>query len=191
MPATRRQRVVASAPRRARSPEVTYVPRLCQRDDLASRFVGGEAGTGKWFGGIVVRNIGQRPCRLSGRVRFSAYYQSGRRDSLSRVVHDPGFEPQFLGRSLSIVLRGQLLHSRSNVRQHPYLDAVLEGAGDDPSESNGLCKAHEELTPRWFVLRVGQIAIHTVNRGSPGPNDMPSMSGCFGDIALAAILKNP
>jgi hypothetical protein len=162
----------------------------CSRQQLRSSFYGGQSGLGNEIDFIVVRNHGERPCRIRGRVSFAAFYATGERDRRAFFARDPGFENEFSGPGVSLVLRGRSPGTQDDRHALRRMVAVLKGADrDDPAAPNGECRPYDEKSPRWLDIRIGQLNLRTSNHGHPGRNNMPSVYGCQGRIYLAAILR--
>lgn len=88
---------VASRPVTSQPVTASPTVRACSRGDLAARYAGAGAGGQTFFGGIVVWNVSDQPCKLVGSVGFSAYYPDESRDV--NAEHDLRYS-----RTVSIVM---------------------------------------------------------------------------------------
>jgi hypothetical protein len=143
--------------------------------------VGGGVGTGNDFGSIVIWNLSGRPCRLTGRVTFTAYYASGARDV---NAHPNGTPPP-----VSFVLPERMRPFRDGDDPSRYLVAdLMAPERDDPTQPNGLCQRQDQLSPANLVLTIGAVTLR-VDNGDADARQTKTIYGCHGRVLLEDLVK--
>jgi hypothetical protein len=175
----RHSTVTKPAPSYTRRPPVQLSARDCASGQLSARFLGGGFGTGDDFGGIVLWNPGERPCRVHGPVTFAAYYADGSSDRKATVIRPITASPR--------TLPARMPAHRDGQDTGGYLVADLMGPErDDPAQPNWLCRPQDEGTPTSLELSIGALAVHVPNKDSGSPQNT-SIFGCHGQVLLVDV----
>lgn len=160
----------------ARVPATSSGAPACQPNQLALQLRTGGFATGNDTGELLVRNISPSVCSLQGKVDFYGVDAQGKRIAGSRMNQPQTLAPMELPPNTPAVPPG------AQEAPGAYLVMGILGAyRDDPSASNGLCSAANEVTPSQLVLVVGSVTLQVANYDPAGGTNK-SMYGCHGVI---------
>lgn len=152
---------------------------ICQPNQLSTTFELGSPATGNMTGSIWVWNTSATACSLEGPISFAGL------DAQRRIIAGVKLnQPQSI--STPIVLPPHTPAFPQGVSPAPddYLTWLIIGAyRDDPNGVNALCSPANEVTPAWFVVTVGTVALTVKNYAAQSiMMGLHSIEGCHGAI---------
>lgn len=148
----------------------------CMSNQLAGQFFASGYATGNATGEILLRNVSSSACVIHGNVGLSGQDAHGQRIAATKMNQPRVLAPVILPPHTPMASPGV------EPTAGAYLVMFLIGAyRDDPTSSNGVCSAANEVTPAWLVLSVGAVVVQVANDDPTGVG-FKAMYGCHGVI---------
>jgi hypothetical protein len=169
---------------------VSVKPALaCDPSQLRLHYGGGQEGTGFVFGGVEVRDVSDRPCRILGPIGVVPLDASGQLIRLPRPM-----KPVVVRQTVVLTPTTRATVVQRKAQFGVTVGVELMGEYRDGPSRDGLCPKRDETTPAAWRLTIDHHRLTVPNHntrssdaGVPGPG---SVQGCLGAINTDDLLVN-